>query len=83
MTGKGILHFASIHFQNVKNHVQVATFDDIEANAFNLNIPLYVEKEIEDNLPSLDEAKAQLKTAVEEAWTAEERFVQLLTEFTK
>ncbi len=70
-------------FQNVKNHVQVATFDDIEANAFNLNIPLYVEKEIEDNLPSLDEAKAQLKTAVEEAWTAEERFVQLLTEFTK
>ena len=49
----------------------------------NLNIPLYVEKEIEDNLPTLEEAKAQLKVAMQEAWEAEERFKQLLTEFTK
>ena len=36
-----------------------------------------------DNLPTLDEAKAQLKTAVQEAQEAEERFIHLLNEFAK
>ena len=34
-------------------------------------------------LPTLEEAQAQLKVAMQEAWEAEERFKQLLTEFTK
>lgn len=70
-------------FKDVKNHVKIVTLKDIEDNNFNLNIPLYVEKEIEDNLPTLEESKAQLKVAMQEAWKAEERFKQLLTEFTK
>ena len=70
-------------FKDVKSHVKIATLDDVRNNNFNLNIPLYVEKEIEDNLPTLEEAKAQLKVAMQEAWEAEERFKQLLTEFTK
>jgi type I restriction enzyme M protein len=70
-------------FKDVKNHAKIVTLAEVEANNFNLNIPLYVEKEIEDNLPTLEEAKAQLKVAMQEAWEAEERFKQLLTEFTK
>lgn len=70
-------------FKDVKNHVKIVTLAEVEANNFNLNIPLYVEKEIEDNLPTLEGAKAQLKVAMQEAWEAEERFKQLLTEFTK
>jgi len=31
---------------------KVATLEQIAENDFNLNIPLYVEKVIEDNLPS-------------------------------
>ena len=36
-----------------------------------------------DNLPTLEEAKAQLKIAVEEAREAEDRFIHLLNEFAK
>lgn len=72
-----------LDFKDVKNHVKIATLEDVRANNFNLNIPLYVEKEIVDNLPTLEEAKAQLREAVQEAREAEERFKQLLNEFMK
>ena len=65
----------------MKNHVKVATLDDIKSNKYNLNIPLYVEKEIEDNLPSLEECKNQLRIAVDEARVAEEHFLNLLKDF--
>jgi type I restriction enzyme M protein len=65
----------------VKNHVKVVGIDEIKANGYNLNIPLYVEKEITDNLPTLEEAKAQLKIAVEEAREAEERFIQKFMDY--
>ena len=70
-------------FKDVKNHVKVVDLEEIKANGYNLNIPLYVEKEMTDNLPTLEEAKAQLKTAVKEAQEAEERFIHLLNEFAK
>ncbi|MBL7794292.1 MAG: hypothetical protein JNK77_18315 [Saprospiraceae bacterium] len=38
-------------------------FRNLEQINFNLNIPLYVEKIIEDNLPSVEVALADLKTA--------------------
>jgi type I restriction enzyme M protein len=69
-------------FENVENYVKVVTYDDIAENDFNLNIPLYVEKIIEDNLPSVDEALSDLKCAWEESQKAEERFKQILKEFT-
>lgn len=68
-------------FQNVESYVKVVTYDDIAENDFNLNIPLYVEKIIEDNLPSVDEALSDLKSAWEESKKAEEKFKQILSSF--
>lgn len=65
-------------YQDVENYVKVATLDDIVENDFNLNIPLYVEKVIEDNLPSVEEAMADLKTAWEASLEAEEKFMSIL-----
>lgn len=68
-------------YQHVENHVKVATIEEIQENDFNLNIPLYVEKVIEDNLPSVDEALTDLKKAWEESQKAEEKFKTILKQF--
>jgi type I restriction enzyme M protein len=68
-------------FRDVDNYVKVALFEQIIENEFNLNIPLYVEKIIEDDLPTVNEALKDLKTAWEECQKAEERFIQKLQEF--
>ncbi len=68
-------------FTNVENYVKVASIDDIKENDINLNIPLYVEKIIEDNLPSVEEALADLKIAWRESLEAEERFKNTLKQF--
>jgi len=47
----------------------------------NLNIPLYVEKIIEDNLPGVDEALTDLKTAWEASLKAEEKFKSILKKY--
>ena len=69
-------------FEDIENHVKVASLKDIKENDYNLNIPLYVEKIIEDNLPSVEEAMGDLKTAWEESLKAEERFKTILKRFT-
>ena len=69
-------------FKDVENHVKVATMDDLEENEFNLNIPLYVEKVIEDDLPTVEVAMADLKEPWNKAQAAEARFKQLLQKFT-
>jgi len=68
-------------YEDVENYVKVASRADLEENDFNLNIPLYVEKVIEDNLPSVEEALTDLKTAWEESLKAEEKFKTILKEF--
>jgi len=68
-------------FTNVDNYVKVATIDDLRENDFNLNIPLYVEKVIEDNLPTVEEALADLKTAWDASLQAEEKFKSILKNF--
>jgi len=68
-------------FKNVENHVKVATIEDLAENDYNLNIPLYVEKIIEDNLPSVEDALADLKKAWEESLKAEKKFKTILKEF--
>lgn len=68
-------------WQDVENHVKVTTIDEIKENDYNLNIPLYVEKVIEDNLPSVEEALADLKKAWGESLEAEERFKNILKNF--
>jgi type I restriction enzyme M protein len=69
-------------FSNVQNFVKVASLAELKENDYNLNIPLYVEKIIEDNLPSVEEALADLKTAWEESLQAEEKFKMILSKFT-
>lgn len=69
------------NYEDVENYVKVASMEDIQENDFNLNIPLYVEKIIEDNLPSVDEALADLKNAWKESQEAEEKFKTILKEF--
>jgi type I restriction enzyme M protein len=65
----------------VENYVKVATMADLAENDHNLNIPLYVEKIIEDNLPTVEEALADLKTAWSESQAAEAHFKTKLKEF--
>jgi type I restriction enzyme M protein len=68
-------------YTDVENYVKVASLADLKENDYNLNIPLYVEKIIEDNLPSVEEALADLKKAWEESLEAEERFKKILASF--
>jgi len=69
------------NYQEVENYVKVASMDELEENDFNLNIPLYVEKIIEDNLPSVEEAMADLKTAWQASLEAEKKFKTILQGF--
>ncbi len=69
------------NYQDVENYAKVATMAEIQENDYNLNIPLYVEKIIEDNLPSVEEALADLKTAWKESLTAEKKFKKILQQF--
>ncbi len=68
-------------YKDVENYVKVASMADLAENDFNLNIPLYVEKIIEDNLPSVEEALEDLKTAWTESQKAEAHFKAKLQEF--
>jgi type I restriction enzyme M protein len=68
-------------FADVENYVKVASLDDLKENDFNLNIPLYVEKIIEDNLPSVEEALADLKTAWNASLQAEDKFRMILRNY--
>lgn len=68
-------------FEDVENYVKVASKADLEENDYNLNIPLYVEKIIEDNLPSVEEALADLKTAWNKSLKAEKEFKKILKKF--
>jgi len=70
-------------YVDVENYVKVATINDIRENDYNLSIPLYVEKIIEDNLPSVEEAMSDLKNAWNESLKAEEKFKAILKEFIK
>ena len=68
-------------FENVENYVKVVNYNEIAENDFNLNIPLYVEKIIEDNLPSVEDALADLKIAWNESLQSEEKFKTILKQF--
>ena len=68
-------------YADVENYVKVASMADLEENDFNLNIPLYVEKVIEDNLPSVEEALADLKKAWGDCLEAETQLKKVLSSF--
>src|SRR5690554_321013 len=68
-------------YKDVENYVKVASLADLKENDYNLNIPLYVEKIIEDNLPSVEEALTDLKEAWEASQEAEKNFKEILKKF--
>ena len=68
-------------FTNVENHVKVATLEEIADNDYNLNIPLYVEKVIEDDLPTVEKALTDLKLAWADCQKAEAHLKTKLREF--
>ena len=67
--------------KDVVNNTKLVSLDEIQQKDFNLNIPLYIEKEVVDNLPTLEVALKDLEDAAAEAWKAEDKFKKLLTEF--
>ena len=69
------------NYNDVENYVKVVTHDDLKENDFNLNIPLYVEKIIQDNLPTVEEATSELKTAWQASLDAEKNFKSILKKF--
>ena len=66
---------------DVENYVHLAEMQEIAENDFNLNIPLYVEKIIEDDLPTVEDAFSDLKKAWEASKEAEQKFKSTLKEF--
>jgi type I restriction enzyme M protein len=68
-------------YADVENYVKVVGKDELAENDYNLNIPLYVEKIIEDNLPTVDVAMADLKKAWAASQEAEIKFKEILKEF--
>ena len=68
-------------YEDIENYSKIASMEDIKANQYSLNIPLYVEKIIEDNLPSVEEALSDLKIAWNNSLVSEKKFKDLLKEF--
>jgi type I restriction enzyme M protein len=64
--------------EDVESRVRVVSLDEIAENDFNLNIPRYVEPEMDGDILTVDKAMAQLRDAAESAFEAEDRLVELL-----
>ena len=69
------------NYNDVENYVKVATYQDLKENGFNLHIPLYVEKIIDTNLPSVRESISELRTAWQVSLDSEEKFKSVLEKF--
>ena len=57
---------------------KVVTLDDIRANDFNLNIPRYVEPVVASDTVTVGQAITDLKTALDAAYSAEDKLAGLL-----
>lgn len=64
--------------KDVPGSVRSVDLSEIEANDWNLSIPLYVEPLIEEETLSVEEALQNLKVALDAAYTAESRLTSLL-----
>lgn len=79
-------HVDQIHawydgYRDVEGVCRVVTLDEIRENDHNLNIPRYVEPVIEEETITVEEAVADLKTALKAAYAAEDRLNMLLERF--
>ena len=69
-------------YKNIKNYSKIISIQNIKDNDYNLNIPMYVEKIIEDDLPSVSKALDDLKTVWNSCLESEKKFKELLNKFT-
>jgi type I restriction enzyme M protein len=67
-------------FCDVEGAARVVSLDEVAQNDFNLNISLYVEPVVEDDTVTVEEATANLKRSLQEAYAAEDRLKELLQE---
>ncbi len=65
-------------FKDVEGAACVVSLSEIAENNWNLNIPRYVEPVIEEETITVEEALGNLKTAMTDAFKAEDRLKQLL-----
>ena len=68
-------------YKDLENFAKISSIKDIKANNYNLNVSLYVEKIIDDKLPSVDNALLDLKKIWKENQIQEKKFKELLKEF--
>ena len=59
---------------------KVVTTDEVRVQDGNLNITAYVSKIDDEVIPSVEEATAALKKALDKAWAAEDALKKLLIE---
>ncbi|MCA9041628.1 MAG: N-6 DNA methylase, partial [Planctomycetaceae bacterium] len=64
--------------QDIDGLARLVTLDEIKENDWNLNIPRYVEPLLEEETITVEEAIANLKKSLDEAYAAEERLRKLL-----
>ncbi len=64
--------------QDVPGVARVVVLDEIARNDWNLNIPRYVEPLVEEETVTVEEAVANLRTALADAYAAEDRLKSLL-----
>jgi type I restriction enzyme M protein len=65
-------------YEDVPGAARVVTLDEIDRNDGNLNITRYVERPVEAETISVEDALANLKDALAEAYAAEDRLKDLL-----
>jgi type I restriction enzyme M protein len=65
-------------YRDVIGFAKVVTLEEIAQNDYNLNIPRYVEVTKAQTEMSVDQALDQLKTALNEAYSAEDHLLELL-----
>jgi type I restriction enzyme M protein len=65
-------------YKDVAGAVRIITLEEMAQNDWNLNIPRYVEPVVEEGSMKVEEAVANLKAALAEAYAAEEKLKQLL-----
>jgi len=68
-------------YAEVKNYVHIASLKEVKDNDYSLSIPLYIEKEIEDFLPKIDDVKKQANITIQKMWDSEKYFKKQLKKF--
>ena len=67
--------------ENLENYTKLVSLKNIRENDYNLHIPLYIDKPLEDQLPGVVETFSSLKIAWNECLETEKKFKDLLKDF--